>query len=69
MSKILGKNIKEQREKRKITLNELSNKTSISIKYLKKIELGTAAGIRISHILSIAFAMNIEPYIIFENID
>ena len=58
----LGKRIKEQREKRQITIKELSEKTGIRAEYLKKIENGKATGIRFSHIFIIAHALKTKAY-------
>jgi len=65
--KKFGINVQNIRKKQQMTLEELSNKTGISINYLRRIESGNAGGIRISQVLKIAFSMNIEPYMLFEN--
>ena len=63
----LGKRIKEQREKRQITIKELSEKTGIRAEYLKKIENGKAYGVMIDkHILIIAIALKVKIHELFE---
>lgn len=56
-----GQNIRKNREKRKMTINDLSNKTGISVHYLKKIEIGKACRINSKYIFIFAEAFNIEP--------
>ena len=48
--KLLGKNIKELREKYNMSLKELSIKSGIRTQYLQKIENGTAYGFATSHL-------------------
>ena len=49
-----------------MTLSELSYKTSIRKKYLKKIENGAAPGVLLSaHLLKIARALNLTLYEMF----
>lgn len=62
MLKIFGENVRKQREKENITLEEMAKKTKIKKQYLQKIENGNAAGIRCSHIFIIAHALNIKAY-------
>ena len=59
---LLGKNIKELREKYTLTLKELSIKSGIRKQYLQKIENGTAYGFAISHLekLMIVFDGNLK---------
>lgn len=60
--KLLGKNIKELREKYNLSLNELSIKSGIRKRYLQKIESGTAYGFKISHLdkLTMVFDGNLK---------
>lgn len=68
MFKNFGEKIRKQREKENITLEELSKKTKMSKQYLKKIESGKATGIRLSHIMTLAQAINIEEHKLCEGI-
>lgn len=65
--KALGENIKHYREEKSIKLVELSEKTQINIKYLKKIESGKAFGMRYSQLIKIALTLKVQPYILFWN--
>ena len=57
----LGQNIKTMREEKKITIQEIYEKTGIRVEYLKKIENGTAYGILIDkHLSRIANALRVE---------
>ena len=60
--KIFGENIKRFREERNMTLDELSELTSIRVPYLKKIEFGTAKRLNAGHIFIFAIAFNIKPH-------
>ena len=63
---ILGQNIKQLRESKNMTLNELSQKTKISLNYLKKIESGNAYGVKIlTHLAKIASALDLKLHEIF----
>ena len=62
MLKKFGENVRKQREKENLTLNDVAKKTKIREQYLQKIENGKATGIRCSHIIIIAHALNIEAY-------
>ena len=65
-----GKKIKFFREIKRMTLNELSDKTGIRTEYLKKIEKGTAKGLLISkHLLKIANALDVKMVDIFDFTD
>lgn len=66
--KIFGENIKFYREKQNITLNELSIKTKIRKEYLKKIENGSAIGVKTIQVFIIKEALNITFEEIFKNI-
>lgn len=64
----LGKNITKFREEKNITINELSEKTGINLKYLKRIENGEALNISLSkHLFKIENALNINLSELFES--
>ena len=57
----LGLNIKNLREKQKVSLQELSLKTGIRKEYLEKIEKGTAYGVLVEkHLFVIANTLNVK---------
>ena len=60
--KKFGENIREFREERNMTLEDLSTITGIKAQYLKRIELGTAKRINASHIFIFAEAFKIKPH-------
>lgn len=60
--KKFGENVRRQREKQNLTLKELSKKTKIREYYLKKIEDGKASGIKCSHLMILACALNVKAY-------
>lgn len=66
--KILGQNIKENREKKRITLEEVSQKTGIRLPYLKKIENGKAVRVSTMHVFMIAEALDVMPHILVKGI-
>lgn len=66
--KIIGQNIKENIEKKGITLEEVSQKTSIRLPYLKKIENGEAFRVSTKHLFLIAEALNIMPHILVKGL-
>ena len=66
--KNFGKNIKNLRNERNMTIQELSELTGIGTQYLKRIELGTAKRLNASHILIFAKAFKIEPHEVVTNI-
>lgn len=66
--KILGQNIKDNREKRGITLEEVSQKTGIRLPYLKKIENGKAVGVSTMHVFIIAEALDVMPHILVKGL-
>ena len=58
---LLGLRIKKLREKRNLTIEEVSRKTSIRSQYLQKIENGKAYGVLvIKHLLKIAVLFKIK---------
>lgn len=57
----VGNKIKEYREKRKLTQEELSEKSGIDYKYLQKIERKTPPNLKVETIERIARALNISP--------
>ena len=58
--KILGNNVQKIRLSKNISIKEMSEKTSIREKYLKKIEKGEAMGITTSKIFLIAEALSVR---------
>ena len=47
---LLGNRLKEMRQQKHITINELSKKSGLSARYIKKIENGQAFNINIRHV-------------------
>ena len=66
--KILGQNIKENREKGGMTVEEVSQKTGIRLSYLKKIENGKAVGVSTMHIFLIAEVLDVMPHILVKGL-
>lgn len=66
--KLLGQNIHNAREKRKITLEELAQKTGIHKQYLFKIERGEAYDVNITHCLLIATILKVKIYTLVEGL-
>ena len=62
MLKIFGENVRKQREKEKMTLQELSEKIKIRKQYLQKIEDGKATGLTCYCIIMLAQALNTKAY-------
>lgn len=58
--KILGNNVQKIRLSKNISIKEMSEKTGIREKYLKKIEKGEAIGITTSKIFLIAYALSVR---------
>lgn len=67
MLKTLGENIQKTRTTQNITLEQLSQKTEISINYLKKIEQGTAIGISATQLFKLAKALQKSPGLLLKN--
>lgn len=64
---LLGLYIKKLREERNLTIKDVSLKTGIRIQYLKKIENGTAYGVKIEkHLYKISKALSINFVEIFK---
>lgn len=66
LSRFLGKEIKEVRKEKKITLNELFHKTNISESYLSKIENGKTdkgCAIDVYHQISLALDTPLEDLV------
>lgn len=59
--KIFGENVRKNRKKANMTIKELSEKTSISERYLKRIEHGDYTGISTSHIFKLAKGLGVTP--------
>lgn len=66
--KIFGKNIKNLRNERNMTIQELSELIGIRTQYLKRIELGTAKRLNASHIFIFAKAFKIKSHEVVKNI-
>lgn len=66
--KITGEKLYKIRMKKKITINELSNKTKISVKTLKNIEAGII-NFSVIKLLTILDVFNITPFDFFKDID
>ena len=63
----LGNNIQKFREKKQMTIKELSEKTGIRKEYLRKIEDGKAYGVLFDkHLLKIAIALNTKISDLFD---
>ena len=60
--KKFGENIREFREERNMTLEDLSIITGIKAQYLKRIESGTAKRLNANHIFIFAEAFKIKPH-------
>lgn len=63
----LGKRIKEKREEKGLTINELSIKCGIRKIYLRKIEAGEAYGLSTTKFLMIADALDTLPSNLVKN--
>lgn len=63
---LFGQNITKLRKQNNMSLEELSEKTNISIKYLSCIENATARRIRFDHIIFISKALNVAIHNLFE---
>ena len=58
---LLGLHIKKLREERNLTIKDIALKTGIRVQYLKKIESGTAYGVKIEkHLYKISKALSIN---------
>lgn len=66
--KFFGQNVKKNRKKKGVTIEELSLKTGIRKQYLEKIERGEAFGVRTSHLFIIADALDVPPHILTEGL-
>ena len=66
--KKFGENIREFREERNMTIEDLSKITGLRTQYLKRIELGIARRLNAKHIFIFAEAFNIEPHEIVNGI-
>ena len=64
---LLGLHIKKLREERNLTIKDVALKTGIRVQYLRKIENGTAYGVRIEgHLYKISKAFSINFVEIFK---
>lgn len=63
---LFGENVKMLREERNMTLKELAQKTGMRVEYLKKIEQGSAYGMRIcTNVVKPAKAFNVPVSLMF----
>lgn len=62
--KIVARNIQEIRTAKNITIEEISEKTKIKERYLKRIEKGLAMRMTLTHLLLIAEALNVDVKIL-----
>ncbi len=62
--KIVARNIQEIRTAKNITIEEISEKTKIKERYLKRIEQGLAVRMTLTHLLLIAEALNVDVKIL-----
>ncbi len=63
----LGKHIQKLREEKNMTIDEISNKTGIRGEYIRKIEQGTAYGVKLeNHLLIISNVLNIKLSDLFD---
>lgn len=60
--KIFGRNIQKYRNKKGLTIKELSLRTGITERQLKRIELGIAKRVNVSHIFKVAKGLEILPH-------
>lgn len=65
----IGKKIRQKREEKGLTLNELCLKTGIRKIYLQKIEEGSAYGFTITKFFRIADALEIPASILIKSCD
>lgn len=64
---LLGLHIKKLREERNLTIKDVALKTGIRVQYLRKIENGTAYGVKIEkHLHKISKALSINFVEIFK---
>lgn len=64
---LLGNHIKKLREKRNLTIKDISVKTGIRVEYLQKIEKGLAYGVLIyKHLFKIAMVLQVEMFELFD---
>lgn len=63
----VGMKIKQKREEKGLTLDELSLKTGISKIYLQKIENGKAYGLSTTRFFRIAYALDTPPHILLKD--
>ena len=64
--KVLGQNVKRYMKEKSIDFNELSKRTGIRKRYLKKITEGNCSGIMISQIFFLAKGLKINPHELVE---
>lgn len=57
---LIGNRVKELRLQRNLTIEQLSEKSGIKTKYLKRIENGQAAGINTCHLDRLCFGLSLS---------
>ena len=57
---LIGNRVKELSLQQNLTIKQLSEKSDISIKYLKRIENGQAVGINTYHLDRLCFSLNLS---------
>lgn len=63
---LLGLRIKNLREERNFSINELAKKAGLRAQYLKKIEQGAAYGVLLNkHLAKIVYALDIKMSVLF----
>lgn len=66
--RIFGNNVRAQRIKEDMSIEELAEKTKISKRYLEKIETGRAKRISSIYVFILADALFIKPYELLKGI-
>ncbi len=56
---LLGNRLKEIRQQKNMTINELSQRSGLSTSYIKKIEYGQAFNINIKHVYQLYKSLNL----------
>ncbi len=62
--KLFGENVQRIRLEKGISIKELSEKTGIREKYLKRIEKGEALGLTTLHVFILAEALLVKPHLL-----
>ena len=62
-----GKNVQEIRLKRNMSIEEVSFKTGINVRYLKKIEKGEAKKVSTKHLYLFIEVFKVRPELLFKD--